>query len=100
MVDDFIESSDDPVKYKQQLVEEMGTLVIHAVHGDHISQLPENAVCLGSSERTENEIWKLGDRVLAIQSHPEFSAELIETLIINRIYDDGGINDMQKDDFM
>lgn len=73
---------------------------MHAVHGEHVSVLPQDAVNLAYSDRTENEIWMIGERVLAIQSHPEFNASYIEELIINKMYDVGKLDDMQKDEVL
>lgn len=102
LIDDFINSSDDPDRYKEQLthVEFMGSLVVHAVHGDHVTVLPHSAVNLGYSDRSPNEIWRIDNRVLAIQSHPEFNSNYIEELIINKMYDVGKLNDMQKDEVL
>lgn len=39
--------------------------------------LPEEALLLGSSERTENQIFAIGDKILATQFHPEFNIKSI-----------------------
>src|SRR5699024_2798360 len=46
-------------------------------HFDSV-ELPENATLLGSSERTDNQIFAIGDKVLATQFHPEFNIKSIE----------------------
>ena len=84
----------------EQFKIELGSLIVHAVHGDHVAVLPHGAVNLGYSDRTENEIWKIDNRVLAIQSHPEFNANYIEELIVSGMYDKGRLNDMQKDEVL
>ena len=43
------------------------------MHGDHIAVLPKEAINHGSSIRTENEIYSIGDRIFCMQSHPEFN---------------------------
>ena len=78
----------------------MGSLVVLAVHGDHVTVLPHSAVNLGYSDRSPNEIWRIDNRVLAIQSHPEFNSNYIEELIVNKMYDVGKLNDMQKDEVL
>lgn len=55
---------------------------------------------MGYSDRTENEIWKIEDRVFCLQTHPEFNANYIEELIVHRMYDDGRLDDMQKDEVL
>ncbi|MEK4555233.1 type 1 glutamine amidotransferase [Jeotgalicoccus sp. FSL K6-3177] len=46
-------------------------------HFDSV-ELPEKAILLGSSERTDNQIFAIGDKVLATQFHPEFNIKSIE----------------------
>lgn len=79
---------------------ELGSLIVHAVHGDHVAVLPQGAVNLAYSDRTENEIWMIDERVMAIQSHPEFNASFIEEMIVNKMYDVGKMDDMQKDEVL
>lgn len=50
----------------EQLKTQMGSLIVHTVHGDHVALLPQGAVNLGYSDRTENEIWRIDDRVLCV----------------------------------
>lgn len=66
VIDEFVQTSEDPEKYLEILKQELGSLVVHAVHGDHVAVLPHGAVNLGYSDRTENEIWRIDDRVLAV----------------------------------
>lgn len=40
-------------------------------------ELPDNAIVLGSSERTKNQIFAIGNKVLGTQFHPEFNAKSI-----------------------
>lgn len=42
-------------------------------HGECVTELPEHAVRLASSERTVTEIFVASDRILGIQGHPEIS---------------------------
>ena len=44
-----------------------GELVIHESHQDCVTQLPEGATLLASSQDTRVEVWALGDHVLCIQ---------------------------------
>jgi GMP synthase-like glutamine amidotransferase len=44
--------------------EDVDRLYVCAVHGDHVSKLPEGAILHGSSLRTHNEIYTIGERVL------------------------------------
>eukprot|EP00884_Botryococcus_braunii_P004483 jgi/Botrbrau1/14035/Bobra.0011s0001.1 len=53
------------------------TLRLLASHMDQVLRLPEGAHLLAGSPGTANEMWGYGDRVLAIQAHPELTADLI-----------------------
>lgn len=100
VIDEFVQTSENPEKQLEILKQELGSLIVHAVHGDHVAVLPHGAVNLGYSDRTENEIWRIDNRVLAVQTHPEFNANYIEELIVNKMYDAGRMNDMQKDEVL
>ena len=78
----------------EAIKEEMMELIVPAVHSEHVTKLPKGAMCLGSSDKTKNEIWTLGGRVLCIQFHPEFNTYFIEELIINKMYDVGQLDDI------
>lgn len=60
--------------------------------------LPPDAVLQGSSERTDHELWTIGERVLSMQSHPELNNYIVETLIINKLYDLGRFDDNLKNE--
>lgn len=100
----------------RQIVErELDRIHLHSVHADNITQLPERAHCLADSERCPNEIWvidqesKQGEenkessckkrgqkcaRVLGIASHPEFNSHYVEENIVQKMYENGKIDDM------
>ena len=42
---------------------------------DQVIELPKNAVCLGGNEDCPNAIIQIGERMMSIQAHPEFSAD-------------------------
>lgn len=46
---------------------------------------PPGAVELASSERTKVEMFAVGDHVLGMQCHPEFSEDVMVDLIHNRL---------------
>ena len=74
----------------------MKNLYINEVHGDHVCLLPEGATLHASSKTTPTEIWSLGDRLFAMQCHPELTSFTIEELIINKLYDLGRLDDNLK----
>lgn len=51
-------------------------------HGDHFT-LPEEATLLGSSSAYPNEAFAIGDFALAVQFHPEVTAEMHEEWTVN-----------------
>jgi GMP synthase-like glutamine amidotransferase len=50
----------------ENLKEELKLQVLPSCHGEHVSKLPPDATLGGSSKRTPNEIWTIGNRVLCI----------------------------------
>lgn len=51
-------------------------------HGDHFT-LPKSATLLGSSQAYPNEAFAIGDFALAVQFHPEVTAEMHEEWTLN-----------------
>ncbi|XP_077216731.1 gamma-glutamyl peptidase 3-like [Tasmannia lanceolata] len=54
-------------------------------HRDQVSCVPPGGVVLASSDKTEIEMFSLGDHVLGIQGHPEFSKDVILDIIDGRL---------------
>ncbi len=54
---------------------------LHFVHQDQVVQLPPGAELLGGNDFCPNLFFVLDDRVLGIQGHPEFTAEMMEEII-------------------
>jgi GMP synthase-like glutamine amidotransferase len=50
---------------------------ILASHMDTVTRLPEGAVHLAFSRRTEYEMYTHGDSILSLQGHPEYDREVI-----------------------
>jgi len=71
-------------------------LYVHEVHGEAIRKLPEHAKVLAFSKRTNVEMWSIGTQVLGIQGHPEFNSYYITEMIINKLADNGRLDDSQK----
>ncbi|MDA9008584.1 amidotransferase [Alphaproteobacteria bacterium] len=59
----------------------IGEITINVSHQDQVTQLPEGAVLLGGCEFCPNGAFRLGDKVLAMQCHPEYPDELLNDLI-------------------
>jgi len=57
----------------------------------------------GQSVRTEQPVvWTLKDtnRILAIQAHPSFNTNIMHELIVNKLYENGKIDDPLKIKFI
>ena len=50
-------------------------------HQDQVTDLPPGAVRIGTGEHCPNNMFVLGDHVLAMQGHPEFNHEYARALI-------------------
>ena len=59
-------------------------MLLNAWHQDQVTELPEGAEVLASNEFCENAALAIGDRILTIQPHPEFTPWLVEQLIETR----------------
>ena len=50
------------------------------IHNDCVSRIPENAETVFSSDSCEIEVFHIEDKVLGIQSHPEFTSYLVSQM--------------------
>lgn len=50
-------------------------------HQDQVVRLPADAQRLGGSEFCENALFAMGDQVLGIQGHPEFSTAIMQDIL-------------------
>ena len=65
--------------------------------------LPKDAQVHGKSVRTEHPIfWSLksNSRILGIHAHPSFNTNIMHELIVNKLYENGKIDDPIKIKFM
>lgn len=60
------------------------TLALNAWHQDQVTELPPGAQVIASNDFCANAALVIGQNVLTIQPHPEFSAEMIAGLIDHR----------------
>ncbi|CDW71898.1 UNKNOWN [Stylonychia lemnae] len=91
-VDELLKDATD------ECLSDLQPLYINEIHGDHVTELPPDAELHGTSERTQVEIWTLKDRIFAMQAHPELNSQLIEDLVINKLYDIGRLDDNLKNE--
>ncbi|CAL8462667.1 g2200 [Coccomyxa elongata] len=69
------------------------TLRIIESHGDQVLELPPGAELLASSATAPNEVWTLGDRVLAFQGHPEMAPEEMLAKVHSTLSSNGRLSD-------
>lgn len=62
------------------------TLRVHATHSDVLRDLPRGAVLLGGNENTAVQAMRFGERVHAVQFHPELNADAVRQLISARAH--------------
>lgn len=60
------------------------TMALNAWHQDQVTKLPEGAEVIASSDFCENAALVIGDKIMTIQPHPEFTADLVAGLIKHR----------------
>jgi len=65
-------------------ISKTGQLTISESHGDHIVKLPADAILHASSRRTHVEIYTMGDRILALQGHPEYTEQWTAAIVYNK----------------
>jgi len=49
-------------------------------HQDEVWELPPNAEVLARSDKTRVEMFRLGDRVMGVQGHPEYSKDILMSI--------------------
>lgn len=60
------------------------TLALNAWHQDQVTELPDGAEVIASTDFCANAALIYGDKILTIQPHPEFTAPLVAGLIEHR----------------
>ena len=55
------------------------------MHQDQVVRLPESGVALGASDHCPVAMFRVGERMLGIQAHPEFSKDYSEALLLDRV---------------
>lgn len=60
------------------------TLALNAWHQDQVLDAPEGAEIIASTDFCANAAMMIGDKILTIQPHPEFTAPLVAGLIEHR----------------
>ena len=69
---------------RQEYKFEDETLALNAWHQDQVTELPDGAEVIASTDFCANAALIYGDKILTIQPHPEFTAPLVAGLIEHR----------------
>jgi len=72
------------VKAENWMQPQQASCGIQYTHRDQVVRLPENSVLLGESDHCPVAMFRVGERMLGIQGHPEFPARYAEVLIRGR----------------
>lgn len=74
----------DPLHWTGAARERLGSEVVDAPsvlvesHGECVTALPDQGVCLAASATCPNEVFAVGPRILGIQGHPEVDREFLQ----------------------
>ena len=60
------------------------TIVMNAWHQDQVTQLPDGARTIASQPGCDHAAFVVGDHILTVQAHPEYSDDLLDDLIRTR----------------
>ncbi|XP_004209711.2 uncharacterized protein LOC101240492 isoform X1 [Hydra vulgaris] len=66
------------------------------LHEEEVTDLPPNAILLGSSEYCKNEIVSFGDKILSMQGHMDISEEDLLGTYLTTLKDLGKINEADE----
>ncbi len=73
------------VKTESWMQPEQSSCGIQYSHRDQVVRMPESSVLLGESDHCPVAMFRVGETMLGIQGHPEFSAVYTEALVRGRI---------------
>ena len=63
---------------------------LHFMHQDQVTRAPADAVVLGRADHCEVAMFRVGDTMLGVQAHPEFTVAYAEALLTDRTERIGG----------
>ncbi|VAW83972.1 Glutamine amidotransferase, class I [hydrothermal vent metagenome] len=91
------------IEYKSWMQPSLDTLQIIVSHQDQVTRLPDDAQLLVTSDFCPNYMYQLGESMLALQGHPEFSKSYAKKLMYFRENKIGGetfrtgLNSLQRE---
>ncbi|MEY2476703.1 MAG: hypothetical protein QOG87_2018 [Actinomycetota bacterium] len=63
---------------------------LHFMHQDQVTEAPDGAIVLGRADHCEVAMFRVGDTMLGVQAHPEFTVAYAEALLTDRTERIGG----------
>lgn len=66
------------------MMPELGRCRLQYMHADQVRRMPEGSTLLASSEHCPIAMFRVGERMLGIEGHPEFPAAFEEALLVDR----------------
>eukprot|EP00112_Aurelia_sp_Birch-Aquarium-sp1_P011435 Seg2404.6 transcript_id=Seg2404.6/GoldUCD/mRNA.D3Y31 product="Gamma-glutamyl peptidase 3" protein_id=Seg2404.6/GoldUCD/D3Y31 len=82
--------------YKQAFGEERHEFKIMQSHGECVTALPKEALCVGQSPTCQYEILVYGDRIMSTQGHPELVTDAMVGNILPRLKQFKILNDEEE----
>ncbi|KAI3811361.1 hypothetical protein L1987_21082 [Smallanthus sonchifolius] len=77
-----------PCGFLETLVEKPTALTIIECHQDEVWEVPVGAEVVAYSDKTGIEMFTIGDHILGIQGHPEYSKDILNNLIDRLLHQD------------
>lgn len=75
----------DVVAQKPWMTAPAGQFGLYFVHQDQVQQLPAEAELLGGNGFCPNAMFVMGDQVLGVQGHPEFTKPIMEDILAGKV---------------
>lgn len=75
-------------KFVEEMGEIPGSMFIIECHGDEVWEIPFGAKVIGFSDKTGVEVFAIGDHILGIQGHPEYSKDILYDLVDRLVNND------------
>jgi GMP synthase-like glutamine amidotransferase len=73
------------IKKKSWMQPELDSYSLLLSHMDQVNELPEGGEALGTNEHCPNSMFTVGDHILGIQAHPEYTTAYAEALMLSRL---------------
>ncbi|KAJ3679195.1 hypothetical protein LUZ60_017206 [Juncus effusus] len=87
----LVQNLEKNYKFLEKLKEVPHSASIIEIHQDEVWKVPARAKILAYSDRTRVEMFTIGDHILGIQGHPEYTKDILSNLV-DRLMNNGSIN--------